>query len=69
VLLTHPDPAAVLAKLSPNEGEVDYIFHYPLEAIIDPNPALVPVLDLERESFSVVGGEDWPYDTEWHVRI
>jgi coenzyme A diphosphatase NUDT7 len=67
VLLTHPDPQSILSQLSPNEGEVDHIFHHPLEALLDPDPNLIPVLDVEREKFSVIGGEDWPYETEWYV--
>jgi len=66
VLLTHPDPNTMLSKLIPNEGEVDHIFHHPLEALLDPDPALVGALDLDRHKFSVVGGEDWPYETEWY---
>jgi len=68
VLLTHPDPSNIIAKLSPNAGEVDYIFHHPLEAILDPNPSLMPALRLEQEKFSEIGSDDWPYDTEWYVR-
>jgi hypothetical protein len=69
VLLTHPEPTRILSQLSPNEGEVDHIFHHPLEAIIDPDPRSVDALDIDRDNFSVVGGEDWPYETEWYVRI
>lgn len=66
VLLTHPDPNAILSRLSPNEGEVDHIFHHPLEALLDPDPTLVDALDLDRDKFSRIGGEDWPYETEWY---
>lgn len=68
VLLTDPDPQSIISKLSPNAGEVDHIFHHPLEALLDPSPELNPVLSLESGSFSEVGGEDWPYETEWYVR-
>lgn len=66
VLLTHPDPYSIISQLAPNEGEVDHIFHHPLEALLDPDPKLVPALDPENNKFSVIGGEDWPYETEWY---
>lgn len=67
VLLSHHNPSAFLSELVPNEGEVDYIFHHPLEAILAPDPTVIPALDVEREMFSNIGGEDWPYETEWYV--
>jgi len=66
VLLTHPDPNSILSKLSPNHGEVDHIFHHPLEALLDPDPSVVRALEVERDRFSNIGGEDWPYETEWY---
>lgn len=55
------DPS-VLDALKPAEGEVACIFNHPLQAFLDPKLA-------KGETLSLPGTEDWPYDTELHVRI
>lgn len=56
-VLTRP---ALLDQLNPAEDEVAHIFTHPLRAILDPS--------LSRSENLVTAGEDWPYDTELHVR-
>jgi coenzyme A diphosphatase NUDT7 len=60
-VLTDP---SLLDELKPQESEVDYIFHHPLEAILEPDIIAV----LEPENLSAKGRVDWPYETDWHVR-
>ncbi|KAF9482356.1 hypothetical protein BDN70DRAFT_853378 [Pholiota conissans] len=50
-------------KLKPGEGEVDHIFSYPLESILD--PSLAPGLDTLVEH----GGDYWPYEARYHNSI
>ncbi|KAI0033095.1 NUDIX hydrolase domain-like protein [Vararia minispora EC-137] len=51
---------SLLSGLKANKGEVDRIFSYPLEAMIEP--------EFAREEELVGKGEDWPYDEElYHV--
>jgi hypothetical protein len=57
VFLTDP---AVLDNLRASEAEVDRIFDHPLEALLDPPLA-------SEEPLVVIGSEDWPYETEYHV--
>lgn len=56
-VLTRP---TLLDHLKPAEDEVERIFTHPLRAILDPA--------LSRGEDLVADGEDWPYDTELHVR-
>jgi coenzyme A diphosphatase NUDT7 len=51
----------VIDKLKPGEGEVDHIFSYPLEAILE--PSLAPGFDTLVEH----GGHYWPYEARYHV--
>lgn len=53
---------SILDALTPNKGEVDAIFEFPLEAVLD--PSLVKELNLAEK-----GSEDWPYDEEHYVRL
>ncbi|TFK38078.1 NUDIX hydrolase domain-like protein [Crucibulum laeve] len=54
------DPSSVLPQLKPNEGEVDRIFSYPLEGVLDPN------LAREESELVPLGSEDWPFEEEFH---
>jgi coenzyme A diphosphatase NUDT7 len=56
-VLTRP---SLLDQLKAAENEVACIFTHPLRAIWDPS--------LARSEPLVAPGEDWPYDTELHVR-
>ena len=52
---------SVLQRLKAAENEVSCIFSHPLEAILDPSLS-------EKEKLVPIGSEDWPYQTEYHVR-
>lgn len=57
--LSHPD---VVTRLIPSLGEVAHIFSHPLEALLDPTLA-------KSDELAPIGSENWPYDSEFHVRI
>ncbi|ESK86612.1 nudix hydrolase [Moniliophthora roreri MCA 2997] len=55
------DPS-VLQVLQPCEGEVDRIFTWPLEGVLDPENVLS-----NEEGLAVAGSEDWPFnEKEFH---
>ena len=57
------DDISVLEGLRAGPGEVARIFDHPLEALLDPE-----LLHYSEEKLVPLGSEDWPYETEFHVR-
>ncbi|KAG8834824.1 hypothetical protein FRC17_006932 [Serendipita sp. 399] len=60
-VVVYVDDATCIDNLKPGVGEVDRIFSYPLEAVLD--PSLVLTLN---EPLSEKGSEDWPYEEDLH---
>lgn len=52
---------AILDNLKAGQEEVDHIFSYPLEAVVDPE--LAPGIETLVEQ----GGPNWPYEPAHHV--
>lgn len=53
---------SILDKLSPSADEVACIYTHPLEAVLDPDYA-------SKEPLVAKGSEDWPYESDFHVRL
>jgi peroxisomal coenzyme A diphosphatase NUDT7 len=59
------DDPGILNTLKPCEGEVDRIFTWPLEGVLDPDTVLK-----EEQDLAVAGSEDWPFkEEEYHASI
>jgi peroxisomal coenzyme A diphosphatase NUDT7 len=56
------DPS-LLEHLNMNPSEVDHIFDWPFEAILQPE-----LLREEEDTLVPRGSNDWFYDKEFHVR-
>jgi len=58
--------AHFLDALEPSAAEVDRIFHFPLEAVLDPSLLLVE-MEEGRLGLAEKGTEDWPYEEDLHA--
>ena len=62
VALLNPAHTSVLSHLVPHPGEVERIFHHPLECVLDPG-----MLSCKQDDLAEKGGEDWPYEEDLYV--
>ncbi|KAK7044207.1 hypothetical protein VNI00_007927 [Paramarasmius palmivorus] len=59
------DDPGILDILKPCEGEVDRIFTWPLEGVLDPDTILK-----EEQDLALAGSEDWPFkEEEYHIHL
>ena len=61
VALLNPSHISILSQLVPSAGEVDRIFHHPLESILEPE------MVGKKDGLAQQGGEDWPYEEDVYV--
>ncbi len=51
----------LITTLVPAQAEVSHIFSHPLRALLNPTLSIT-------EDLVAIGSENWPYETEFHVR-